>query len=205
MATLIPLRRRNPATPPDLQGHAMDNLRFIRETMERAGLLTAFPGWGQVMIGGTALLAAVIAARAPTAEGWLVTWIVEAMVSIVIGTATMARKARLANAPLFNEVGRRFMLSFSLPILVGALLTVVLFQARLFGAMPGMWLLLYGTAVATGGAFSVKIVPVMGYSFMAAGAIALICPPGWGNAILAAAFGGLHLVFGFLIARRHGG
>jgi len=130
---------------------------------------------------------------------------VEATVSIMIGTATMAHKARRANAPLFNEVGRRFVLSFSLPVVVGALLTLMLFQARLFGPMPGMWLLLYGTAVATGGAFSVKIVPVMGYSFMSAGAIALFCPPAWGNAFLAAAFGGLHLVFGLVIARRHGG
>ena len=183
----------------------MDNLRFIRETMERAGLLTAFPGWGQVVIGVTALFAALIASRQPSSQGWLVTWILEAMMSIMIGMATMAHKARLANVPMFNEAGRRFALSFSLPILVGALLTLVLYQARLFGPMPGMWLLLYGTAVATGGALSVKIVPVMGYSFMAAGAIALFGPPGWGNAILAGAFGGLHMVFGFLIARRHGG
>jgi hypothetical protein len=183
----------------------MDNLRFIRETMERAGLLTAFPGWGQVMIGLTALLAAWIAARSASPHRWLVTWIVEAVVSIVIGMAAMARKARLANVPMFNEAGQRFALSFSLPILVGALLTLVLYRAGMFGLMPGTWLLLYGTAVATGGAFSVKIVPVMGYSFMAAGASALFCPPGWGNVILAGAFGGLHLVFGFVIARRHGG
>ena len=183
----------------------MDDLRFIRETMERAGSVTAFPGWGQVMIGLTALAAAGLASRASSPDRWLMTWIVEAMVSIAIGAGAMARKASHANVPLFNEAGRRFALSFSLPILVGALLTGALYQAHLVGAIPGMWLLLYGTAVATGGAFSVKIVPVMGYSFMLAGAIALVCPAAWGNAILAGAFGGLHVVFGLMIARRYGG
>ena len=204
MGTITPFRRRLDP-PSDLQGHAMEDLRFIRATMERAAVLTAFPGWGQVMIGGTALLAALVAWRQATPEDWLAIWVVEAVVSAVVGTLTMARKAQLLNVPLFNEAGRRFILSFSLPILVGALLTAVLFQARLFAPMPGMWLLLYGAAIATGGAFSVKIVPVMGYSFLAVGALALFSPAGWGNAFLAAAFGGLHVGFGLLIARRHGG
>jgi hypothetical protein len=205
MGTITPFRRREEVLPDDLRGHAMDNLRFIRATMERAGVLTSFPGWGQVAIGVTALGAALVAARHTSHDAWLATWIVEAMVSIVIGTATMARKAHLLSVPLFNQAGRRFALSFSLPIVVGALLTIVLYRSSLFAPMPGMWLLLYGAAVATGGAFSVQIVPIMGYSFMAAGAVALFCPLAWSNAVLAAAFGGLHLVFGFLIARRHGG
>lgn len=189
----------------DLSGHAMDDLRFIRETMERAGVLTAIPGWGQVVIGGTALGAAALAARARSSEAWLVTWIIEAVLSIAIGTVTMAYKARLLNVPLFNEAGRRFALTFSLPILVGALLTLVLHGSASYGIMPGLWLLLYGTAVAAGGAFSVSIVPVMGYCFMATGAMALFLPAAWGNALLAAGFGVLHVVFGFVIARRHGG
>jgi hypothetical protein len=204
MATISPFTRR-PARPSDLQGHAMDNLRFIRETMERAGSLTSIPGWGQVIIGLTALAAAIVASRVSSAERWLLVWISEAALSIAIGAAAMARKAELAQVPFFNEAGRRFALSFSLPLIAGGVLTVVLYRAQLLSVIPGTWLLLYGTAVATGGAFSVKIVPVMGYSFMAAGALALFCPPEWGNLILAATFGGLHIVFGLVIARRYGG
>jgi threonine/homoserine/homoserine lactone efflux protein len=68
-----------------------------------------------------------------------------------------------------------------------------------------MWLLLYGTAVVAGGAFSVQIVPVMGLCFMAAGVLALFSPTAWCQWIMGAAFGGLHIAFGIPIARRHGG
>ena len=67
------------------------------------------------------------------------------------------------------------------------------------------WLLLYGTAVACGGAYSVRPVPLLGLLFMALGAAAFGSPESWGTAYLAAGFGGLHIAFGLVIAKRHGG
>jgi len=204
VSTILPFRRRSEREP-DLQVHAMSDLRYIRETMERAGSLTTFPGWGLVLVGVTALVAAAVATFARAPEQWLGIWSAEALLSMAIGAAAMARKARRAGMPMLNEPGRRFVLSFSLPIVVGAVLTGVLFRHGIVGALPGIWLLLYGTAVATGGAFSVPIVPRMGYAFMLIGVLALFFPPSWGNVFMAGAFGGLHMVFGWVIARRYGG
>jgi len=191
--------------PRPLHDRALDNLRFIRQTMERAGSFTAVPGWGQVAVGVTALAAAFFASRHQTSELWLVIWLGEAIVALAIGGATMVRKAYAVSDPILSGPGRRFGLSFLPPMLVGGLLTVVLYRANLWSALPGTWLLLYGTGFVTGGAFSVRVVPVMGICFMLLGAVALLGPPAWGNWLMAAGFGGLHIVFGMIIARRYGG
>ncbi len=183
----------------------MDNLRFIRETMERAGAFTAVPGWGGVAVGTTALIAAALAARQPTVELWLAVWLAEAVVALVIGGWALARKAHAANDPILSGPARRFGLSFLPPVVVAGLLTVWLFRAGVPHALPGSWLMLYGAGVATTGAVSVRIVPVMGLCFMLVGAVALFGPAAWGNWCMAAGFGGLHLVFGAVIARRYGG
>lgn len=191
--------------PPALHDRAMDNLRFIREAMERASEFTAVPGWGGVLMGLTALAATVVASEQPTKNLWLGTWMVEALLALILGGWAMDRKARRAEEPLLSGPGRKFALSYSPPILVGILLTIVLYRAGLNTTLPGVWLLLYGTAAVTGGAFSVKIVPVMGVCFMLLGAAALFAPAALGNYFMAAGFGGLHIIFGFVIARRHGG
>jgi hypothetical protein len=183
----------------------MDNLAFIRDTMEAAGSFTAVSGWGMVAVGIIATIAAAIAAARPTPLEALYVWMAAAVLAPVVALWAIVRKARRAHVPLLSGPGRKFVLSFSPPMLVGALLTIVLYRAGLVQTIPGMWLLLYGTAVVAGGAFSVKVVPVMGFCFMLLGMLALFTPPSWNAWIMVAAFGGLHIGFGILVAWRHGG
>ncbi|HEX6036428.1 hypothetical protein [Longimicrobium sp.] len=209
MAKIHPIR---PLPPPeeepslDLHARAMDNLRFIRETMERAGSFTAVSGWGQVVIGVAAVLAAAVAQMRPAStETWLGTWVAAAVVSMLVGVLTTSMKARSARMPMLTGPGRKFIVSLAPPLVAGAVLTVVLFRAGMSHLLPGAWLLLYGAGIITAGAFSVSAVPVMGLCFMLVGAAAAFTPASWGNAWMAAGFGGLHVVFGIIIARRHGG
>jgi hypothetical protein len=197
---------RSPKREPiPIDARAADHLRYIRETMERAGEFTAVPGWGGVAMGCTAIAAAFVAAHQSSPRGWLTVWLLEAFVAIAIAAATAATKAHRANAALFSGPGRKFLLSFAPPIIVGGLLTIVLFRAGALHALPGVWLLLYGTAIVTGGAFSVRVVPVMGLCLMAVGTVAIFTPAAWGNAFMAAGFGVLQIAFGIWIARNHGG
>jgi hypothetical protein len=189
---------------PALHARAMDNLSFIRSTMERATAFTAVPGWGGVAMGITALGATIVANRRPPNE-WLAVWLSASGLALAIGGWAMALKARRGGTSVFSYSGRRFVLSYVPPLAVGGLLTYVLVRAGLYSALPGTWLLLYGTGVVTGGAFSVRVVPLMGLCFMALGAIALIAPPSTLNWFLAGGFGGLHILFGLIIARRYGG
>jgi hypothetical protein len=196
---------RTPTAEPALHARAMDNLSFIRSTMERATAFTAVPGWGGVAMGVTALGATALAQSRGTREEWLLVWLAASVLALAIGGWSMLAKARRGGTSVFSYSGRRFVLSYVPPLAVGALLTLVLVRAGLYSALPGTWLLLYGTGVVTGGAFSVRVVPIMGLCFMALGAIALLAPPDWGAWLLAGGFGGLHIIFGLIIAERYGG
>lgn len=199
--------RSSPSLEPPARLHlrAMDNLRFIRETMEGAACFTDVSGLGTVATGLTALATAWIASRQGSFPGWLAAWLVDAVVAVLILAGTSAWKARQTRTDFLTRPVRRFVLALFPPLLAGAMLTVVLVGQGALGVLPGVWLLLYGTGVVTGGAFSVRIVPLMGLAFMTLGAAALIAPAEWGNAFMAAGFGGLHVLFGIWIARRHGG
>jgi len=190
------------------QGGAPDlaeDLRFIRDTMERSSAFTAVSGWGYLILGITALAASWIASRQASSFAWLRVWLGEGLLAMGIGALSCTWKANRRGLPLFSGPARKVALSLAPPLVAGAFLTFLLTRAGLESALPPTWLLLYGAGIITGGAFSVAIVPVMGLCFMLLGGLAVLAPVAWGNMFLAAGFGGLHILFGVLIARRHGG
>jgi len=194
-----------PASMRPVSPDLADDLRFIRDTMERSAAFTAVSGWGTVLLGGTALAAAALAARQLTPFGWLRVWLAEGLLAAAIGLLACTWKANRRGLPLFSGPARKVALGLAPPLVAGAFLTFLLFRAGLVSALPATWLLLYGAGIITGGAFSVPTVPVMGVCFMLLGGLAVLGPAAWGNWFLATGFGGLHIIFGFLIARRHGG
>jgi len=183
----------------------LDDLRFIRQTMASAGSFTAVSGCGQMLVGLTALLAAAVSKHMFLGSGWMEIWLAEAALAIAISVVSSERKAKRMGVPLWSAVARKFVLALAPPLVAGGALTVALWYAGERHMVPGMWLLLYGTAVVTGGSFSVRVVPMMGYCFMALGCLALALPLGWAWLLLGAGFGGLHIAFGYVIARKHGG
>jgi hypothetical protein len=202
----LPHPIRSPLREPiPIDTRAAEHLKYIRETMERAAEFTAVPGWGGVAMGMTALAAAWLAARQVTPRAWLAVWLAEVFVAVAIAAPAAATKARRANSSLFTGPGRKFALSFAPPIFVGGLLTYAMYQWGGISHLPGIWLLLYGTAIVTGGAFSVRVVPIMGLCLMALGTAALFTPASWGNPFMAAGFGMIQIAFGTWIALRYGG
>jgi hypothetical protein len=179
MASPSPLRRL--PSPASLHERAAADLEFIRGAMERSASFTAVPGRGGMAMG------------------------VVALVAMAIGLVTMRRKAARAGLALFAAPGRRFLMCLGPPLLAGAFPTAGLARAGASELLPATWLSCYGAGVVAAGAFSVSIVPATGSAFLALGALALAAPPTWGDAFMALGFGGVHLVSGYLVARRHGG
>lgn len=191
--------------PVNIGDRAMDNIRFIRETMERTTSFTAVPGYGGILMGATAIAAAYMAARQPLISDWLLIWIAEAVLAFSIGLLSMWQKSKIAGQSLFSAPARKFAFGFIPPLLCGVVITLGLWRFAYFAAMVPAWMLLYGAAVVAGGANSVRVVPVMGWLFIVFGSAAFVLPSGWGNPLMGISFGLLHIVFGAIIAWRHGG
>lgn len=196
-----------PQRPAALHDHALDNLRYIRETMEAAGSFTSIPGWGGVYVGITAL-GTSFAAQAFVHDDrrrWMISWLIEAVVAAAIALAAMTIKCRRSGVALSSRPARKFFVSYFAPIIAGAMVTLLLARAGVFFAMPAVWLLLYGASFISSGAFSIRVIPVMGACYMALGIVAVFLPLPTNNILLGIGFGGLHIIFGLIIARSYGG
>jgi hypothetical protein len=207
MAKILAIRkeRSDENAPPSLGDRAFDNLQFIRETMERSTHFTAVPGYGGMLMGATAIGAAFVANAQIYLRNWLIVWAIEAILAFFIGILAMWQKSKNANVSLTSAPARKFALSFLPPLVVGIVITLGLWRLEHYRALIPVWLLCYGAAVVTGGAFSVKAVPVMGWCFIALGTVTFFIPADYGNSMMALSFGVLHVVFGFIIARKYGG
>lgn len=207
----VPLDGRSLSSKSSMHERAIDDLGFIRSTMERAAAYTAIPGWGGVRMGLVAFFATPLALRAPTREQWFTTWMIAAAVGISIGFYEMLRKAKVENVSLFTGAGSRFAKALAPGLIAGALLTLVLYITHQTALLPGLWLLLYGVAVISAGAYSIREVRSMGLSFMLVGAVALLGvvwskdARAFGDVCMASGFGAMHVIYGVTIARSRRG
>lgn len=199
------MRDRPAADPLPIHDHAAENLRYIRAAMERAGTFTAVPGWGTIAVGVSTVAASLVAGRDPTAPRWLYVWLADACLATVVAGFAIVLKARATSTTLTSGPARRFALAFVPALVAGVALTAVLWNRGLRAEVTPMWLLLYGTAVMAGGALSVRIVPVMGLAFGVLGLAGFFLPTSAMPAVMVIGFGLLHVIFGALIARYHGG
>src|ERR1041384_473348 len=109
-----------PAKVVSINERALENLKYIRETMERAGSFTAVPGWGGILMGVSALLTAFISTQLSSPALWIATWLGEAALAFCIGTWAMFQKSRAVKAPLLYGPGRKFALSLCPAMAAGA-------------------------------------------------------------------------------------
>ena len=199
--------RADTSSPPrPLQQRAESDLAFVRRIMERSQQFSAVPGAAGVAMGLTAVAAAALAHGQATSARWLAVWITEAVVACAIGAVGVVRKARRVALPLAAAPARRFALGLVPALLAGGILTVGCVLVHAEALLPALWLACYGVAVLGGGSVSaVPAIPMLGATFLVISALAVGTPAQWGDAWMALAFGGGHLITGVLVARRHGG
>lgn len=205
MGSISPLRKETDDQPVNIGDRAIDNVKYIRDMMERSASFTAVPGYGGMLMGATAVVASYIASQQPYLRNWLIVWLTEALLAAAIGFLAMWQKSKIAGGSLTSAPARKFAFGFAAPLAAGVAITLGLWRYEHYEVMAPIWMLCYGAAVVTGGAFSVRAVPVMGWVFMAFGAVAFTLPAAYSNYLMLASFGLTHIVFGAIIAKKYGG
>ncbi len=175
------------AQPVRIDTQVAATLRYIRGTMEAASSL-AVPGSAGSAMGIVGLLAAALSSTAALRAHWLAIWLLAAAVAAGLGIALMARPSSLRGLTLSGTP-------------LGLVMTAVHWTAGNLHAIPGTWLLLYGCALVAASVPTTGAIAVMGGLFIALGLLALLLPDGLQTLMLGTGFGGLHLLFGFLIGR----
>ena len=205
MGSISPLRKETEDQPVNIGDRAIDNVKYIRDMMERSASFTAVPGYGGMLMGTTAIVAAYIASTQVYLVDSLATWLIEACLAFAIGLLAMWQKSKIAGGSLTSAPARKFAFGFAAPLIAGVAITLGLWRYEHYEVMAPIWMLCYGAAVVTGGAFSVRAVPVMGWFFMAFGIAAFALPAVYSNYLMLASFGLTHIVFGAIIAKKYGG
>ncbi len=119
-----PCRRspRNRSAAPEPS--AIEHLEVIRKAMERSTTFTAVSGWGYVAMGLTALVAAPIALRQTTTQGWVAVWLAEALVAVTLALVAMHWKASHLGTAILSVPGRRLFVGLLPALFAGGVMTV---------------------------------------------------------------------------------
>src|SRR5262245_60365969 len=180
-----PNRRPDPSRPTAIDAGALENLRYIRETIAAAGTFTTVPGKGCIGMGLTALVAAGLETVPQLASSWLQIWVGAAIMAAAVALFFMEEKAKAQGLSLRRAVARRFFMTLVPAFVAGGVLTAALAHDVSRSSITGIWLLLYGSGLAACGVFAPRAVLTAGLAFMALGTVALGLPPTWAPGILA--------------------
>jgi hypothetical protein len=191
--------------PTPIDSGAVENLRYIRSTIEAVHTFTTVPGKGCVAMGLAALVAVALERIPALAPHWLAIWVGAAVVAAVTALWFMEQKARKQGLSLRRAVARRFFMTLAPAFIAGAILTAALASRVDREIVTGMWLMLYGAGLCACGVFAIDAVLTAGAAFLALGAATLWLPLGSAHVVLALGFGGIHLALGITIMRHHGG
>jgi hypothetical protein len=187
-----------------IDSHALGTLNYIRASIDAAGAF-AVPGTAGIAMGAVGLAAAGVASIPALAGYWLIIWLAAATLGAGFGVVLVARHRSGVGLPLYRGPARRFVLCLCPALLAGGVLTAVLWQAGDARLLPGVWLLLYGSAVLSAALMTapavMRLIGTMGGLFVVCGALAFEVSPHWHNVILGGVFGELPLVLGFMIGR----
>jgi hypothetical protein len=186
---------------------AYENLRMIREVMERStkhSTLSGFSGiitglWAIIGVSTTRWLLLPELGHEPYATlltGLGATWV--AVLALSVATDFVATKSRAVRVGkvVFSQLGAHMAGAAAPGFAAGLALTLYFVGRGQIDAVWPYWMLCYGMAICAVGQFSVRPVSYLGWAFVLAGAATLFVPHALGIWMIALSFGGFHIAYG---------
>ncbi len=205
---MTPLRE---SREPDAR-EAEENLRIIRDLMERSTKYSTFSGVSGVLAGAASIVGCLVTNRLSGRQEagveapaeFLLTWFLVIVFAIGADYLFMKRRAVRVGKRVVSRLGTQMIVASAPGLGSGALLTFFFFQQGWMAHIYPVWMLCYGIAVAAVGLFSQREVSYLGAAFLLAGALTLFLPVSLGVPMMAAAFGGFHIVYGIAMSGKDG-
>jgi hypothetical protein len=199
---------------------AQENLRVIRDLMERSTKYSTFSGLSGVLAGLVAITGCLIQYFYVLAlpldsrnTAFLINWSIVIILAIGFDFLLTKRRAPQVGKTIVSRLGKQMALAALPGLGTGALLSLVLLHHGLMDQIYPFWMLCYGAAVCAVGLFSQREVTRLGWAFVGTGAVTLLLhylssTPQQGALIglimTGIAFGGFHIVYGIVVSRRGG-
>lgn len=197
----------------------IDDIREIREMMDKSSRFISLSGWSGVSAGIFALLGAYIGYRniyvdpsysaydriVLSSENWwtlLLIAITTLLLSIIFGIYFTTRKARQNNQPIWGSTSKRLVVNLMIPLIAGGILCLMLLMKGYIGLVAPMTLLFYGLSLVNASKYTLSEMKSLGILEIVLGLVAIQFI-GYGLIFWAVGFGLLHIIYGIIMHFRY--
>ena len=197
-----------------------EDLSHIRSMMERSSMFISLSGLSGVFAGISAIVGAGFALNILDNNGinyfddnqivldqniifQLLGIAVLVLISAIsFGIFFTVRKSMKNNLPIWTTATKNMLLNLAIPLLVGGVFCLALYQQRYFGLIAPATLLFYGLALINAEKYTLTDIKYLGYCELILGCISLFYI-GMGLVFWVIGFGLLHIVYGLIMYKKH--
>jgi FtsH-binding integral membrane protein len=192
-----------------------DDIKMIREMMEKSSKFLSLSGLTGVIAGMAAILGAAFAyfylLRDPSLTDYsrmqetmilLADALIVLLVSVGSGIYLSVRKAKKNNQPLFNKVTLRTIYSLAIPLLTGGIFALIYLFRGDISIVVSSTLIFYGLALVNVSRYTYGEVHYLGLTEIVLGLLAAIFVRN-GIIFWTIGFGVCHIIYGFIMYKKY--
>ncbi len=200
----------------------IDDLKDIKDLMNRSSKFISLSGWSGISIGIVALIAAFIAhlkiknwytlnsfdgiingkAIDALKEDLLIIAAITLILSLGFGIIFTINKSKRINQKLWSKQSKTLLINLLIPLIIGGILCLLFIQKGNYGVVAPLTLLFYGLALINASSYTIGEIKSLGILNCILGLIG-VYQIGIGIILWGIGFGVLHIIYGILMKIKH--